>query len=126
MHPWTVAAAGGTYALMKGFLPTKAGIHTTFVDISDLQAVAAAITPRTKVGALVVSASVWLRWHGPGHSCWKCLSPGNCHAMSRAPYEGELLLYVGTWKGQGGDATDAAESRSLELSSLTSDVPYIL
>lgn len=40
------ACAGGTFALFKSFLPLKCNIHTTFVDISDLEAVAAAITPR--------------------------------------------------------------------------------
>lgn len=39
---------GGTYALMKNFLP-RFGISTRFVNITDLAAVAAAITPRTKV-----------------------------------------------------------------------------
>jgi len=39
---------GGTYALMKNFLP-RYGISTSFVDITDLAAVEAAITPATKV-----------------------------------------------------------------------------
>lgn len=39
---------GGTYALMKNFLPGF-GVRTTFVDITDLAAVEAAITPQTKV-----------------------------------------------------------------------------
>jgi methionine-gamma-lyase len=39
---------GGTYALMKNFLP-RFGIRTRFVNITDLAAVEAAITPRTKV-----------------------------------------------------------------------------
>ncbi|MCA9744436.1 MAG: aminotransferase class I/II-fold pyridoxal phosphate-dependent enzyme [Deferribacteres bacterium] len=39
---------GGTYALLKNFLP-KLGITTRFVDIKDLQAMREAITPRTKV-----------------------------------------------------------------------------
>lgn len=39
---------GGTYALMKNFLP-RYGIQTSFVDITDLAAVEAAITPQTKV-----------------------------------------------------------------------------
>jgi methionine-gamma-lyase len=39
---------GGTYALMKNFLP-RYGVKTTFVDITNLQAVEAAITPQTKV-----------------------------------------------------------------------------
>jgi methionine-gamma-lyase len=40
---------GGSYALMHDFLPTKAGIHTTLVDICDLDAVEAAISERTRV-----------------------------------------------------------------------------
>lgn len=40
---------GGTYALMKDFLPLKCGISTTFVDAHDLANVRAAITPRTRV-----------------------------------------------------------------------------
>lgn len=39
---------GGTYAFMKNFL-IKFGIKTTFLDITDLNAVAAAITPNTKM-----------------------------------------------------------------------------
>lgn len=40
---------GGSYALMHDFLPQKSNINTSFVDISDLNAVAAAITENTKV-----------------------------------------------------------------------------
>jgi len=40
---------GGTYALMHDFLPSKANIRTTFVDITDLDAVKAAMTGKTKV-----------------------------------------------------------------------------
>ena len=40
---------GGTYALLKEFLPIKAGITTTFVDSTNPDSVAAAITPRTKL-----------------------------------------------------------------------------
>jgi len=40
---------GGTYALMHDFLPAKANIHTTFVDITDLEAVKAAMTANTKL-----------------------------------------------------------------------------
>jgi len=40
---------GGTYALLHDLLPAKAGIAATLVDISDLAAVEAAITPRTRV-----------------------------------------------------------------------------
>ncbi|WP_299325506.1 aminotransferase class I/II-fold pyridoxal phosphate-dependent enzyme [uncultured Maribacter sp.] len=39
---------GGTYAFMKNFL-IKFGIKTTFLDITNLDAVAAAITPKTKM-----------------------------------------------------------------------------
>jgi len=40
---------GGTYALMHDFLPVKANIRTHFVDITDLAAVEAAMTDKTKV-----------------------------------------------------------------------------
>lgn len=40
---------GGSYALMHDFLPAKSNIHTTFTDITDLAAVEAAMTDRTKV-----------------------------------------------------------------------------
>ena len=40
---------GGTYALLHDFLPVKANIHTTFVDATDLDAVAAAINDKTRV-----------------------------------------------------------------------------
>lgn len=40
---------GGTYALLHDFLPAKAGITTTLVEITDLEAVEAAIRPDTKV-----------------------------------------------------------------------------
>jgi methionine-gamma-lyase len=40
---------GGTFALLKEFLPAKAGIEVTFVDAFDLAAVEAAITDRTRV-----------------------------------------------------------------------------
>ena len=43
------AVYGGTYALLNDFLPVKAGIRTSFVDITDLDAVAAAITDRTRL-----------------------------------------------------------------------------
>ncbi|BDA40927.1 Methionine gamma-lyase [Coccomyxa sp. Obi] len=43
------AVYGGTFALLKSFLPAKCGINTTFVDIADLDAVRAAITEKTKV-----------------------------------------------------------------------------
>ena len=38
----------GTFALLKSFLPAKCNIHTTFVDISDLSAIYAAMTSKTK------------------------------------------------------------------------------
>jgi methionine-gamma-lyase len=40
---------GGSYALLHDFLPAKANINTTFVDVTDLAAVAAAITDKTQV-----------------------------------------------------------------------------
>ena len=40
---------GGTWAMLAEFLPKKCGINTTFVDINDADAVAAACTSRTKV-----------------------------------------------------------------------------
>ncbi len=40
---------GGTYALLHDYLPAKAGIASTFVDMSDLAAVEQAFTPLTKV-----------------------------------------------------------------------------
>jgi len=43
------AIYGGSHALLKTFLPAKCGIATTFVDITDAAAVAAAFTPRTRV-----------------------------------------------------------------------------
>jgi methionine-gamma-lyase len=43
------AVYGGTYALMHDLLPPKTGIETSLVDISDLDAVEAAINDRTRV-----------------------------------------------------------------------------
>jgi len=43
------AVYGGTYALLKDFLPAKTGIRTTFVDITDLDAVASAVTDKTRL-----------------------------------------------------------------------------
>ena len=43
------AVYGGTYALMHDLLPSKTGVTTTLVDITDLDAVEAAITPLTRV-----------------------------------------------------------------------------
>ena len=49
------AMYGGTYALLHDFLPLKTGITSTFVDITDVDAVAAAMTAKTK---LVLTESV--------------------------------------------------------------------
>ncbi len=43
------AVYGGTYALLHDLLPPKTGIKTSLVDITDLDAVEAAITDRTRV-----------------------------------------------------------------------------
>lgn len=43
------AVYGGTYALLHDLLPPKTGITCSLVDITDLAAVEAAITPRTRV-----------------------------------------------------------------------------
>jgi methionine-gamma-lyase len=43
------AVYGGSYAFLNNFLPVKTGIKTTFVDITDLDAVANAVTERTKL-----------------------------------------------------------------------------
>ena len=40
---------GGTYALLHDFLPAKAGITATLLDITDLDAVEAAIRPNTRL-----------------------------------------------------------------------------
>lgn len=40
---------GGTFALLKEFLPARAGVQTTFVDITDHDAVRKAMTNRTRV-----------------------------------------------------------------------------
>ena len=40
---------GGTFALLAEYLPAKCGIQTTFVDATDLNAVAAAITGKTQI-----------------------------------------------------------------------------
>jgi len=44
----SVTTYGGTYAFMQNYLP-KFNIKTTFVDITDLDAVKKAITPQTKI-----------------------------------------------------------------------------
>jgi len=43
------AIYGGTFALLKEYLPLKAGIKVKFVDVSDPDAVKRAVTDRTKV-----------------------------------------------------------------------------
>jgi methionine-gamma-lyase len=43
------AIYGGTFALLHDFLPSRAGVSTTFVDTSSAAAVEAAVEPRTKV-----------------------------------------------------------------------------
>ncbi len=43
------AIYGGSFALLNDFLPAKAGIRTTFVDITDTDAVWAAISDKTKL-----------------------------------------------------------------------------
>jgi len=40
---------GGSFAFLNDFLPAKAGIRTHFVDITDVDAVAAAITDKTRL-----------------------------------------------------------------------------
>ena len=40
---------GGTYALLREYLPKKMNLGVTFVDIADADAVRAAMTPKTKV-----------------------------------------------------------------------------
>lgn len=43
------AIYGGTFALLKDFLPVKAGIESSFIDLNDISKVEAAVTERTKV-----------------------------------------------------------------------------
>lgn len=43
------AVYGGTFAFLNDFLPAKSGIRTHFVDITDTDAVAAAITDKTRL-----------------------------------------------------------------------------
>jgi len=40
---------GGTFALLNDYLPAKAGVTTTFVDVADPAAVERAFTPRTRL-----------------------------------------------------------------------------
>ena len=39
---------GGTYALLHNYLPQRTGLKVSFVDVSDLDAIEAAFTPRTR------------------------------------------------------------------------------
>jgi len=43
------AIYGGTWALLNDFMPLKCGVTTRFVDVSDLSAIQAAITDRTRL-----------------------------------------------------------------------------
>jgi methionine-gamma-lyase len=52
---------GGTFALLHDYLPAKSGIEVSFVDTGDLEAVAAAITPATKVLYVETLANPTLR-----------------------------------------------------------------
>jgi len=49
------AIYGGSYALLRDFLPAKSGIKTHFVDITDVDAVAEAVTDKTR---LILTESV--------------------------------------------------------------------
>ena len=55
------AVYGGSFALLHDFLPAKAGIRTRFADITDLEAVAAAVTDRTRLIYTESSANPTLR-----------------------------------------------------------------
>jgi methionine-gamma-lyase len=52
---------GGTFALLHDYMPAKSGIEVSFVDTGDLQAVARAITPPTKVLYVETLANPTLR-----------------------------------------------------------------
>jgi len=52
---------GGTFALFKEFLPAKAGLRVSFVDLSDLDAVEAAFSSRTKLLYVETVANPTLR-----------------------------------------------------------------
>lgn len=52
---------GGTFALFHEYLPAKCGIDSTMVDITDLEAVERAFTPRTKVLYLETMSNPTLR-----------------------------------------------------------------
>jgi methionine-gamma-lyase len=52
---------GGTFALFNEYLPSKCGIQTSMVDITDLAAVEAAIGPRTRILYLETMSNPTLR-----------------------------------------------------------------
>jgi methionine-gamma-lyase len=52
---------GGTFALLSEFLPAKAGLSVSFVDLSDLSAVEAAFQPETKLLYVETVANPTLR-----------------------------------------------------------------
>jgi len=52
---------GGTYALLHDYMPAKSGIETSFVDTGDLEAVARAFTPSTRVLYVETLANPTLR-----------------------------------------------------------------
>lgn len=52
---------GGTYALFSDYLPVKTGIKTTYVDMTDLDAVDSAFTERTRVLYVETIANPTLR-----------------------------------------------------------------
>ena len=52
---------GGTFALFKEFLPAKAGLRVSFVNLSNLDEVEAAFTPETKVLYVETMANPTLR-----------------------------------------------------------------
>ena len=58
----STAIYGGSYALMHDFIPTKADIHTRFVDITDIDAVRAAITDKTRLISRRVSQTRPYDW----------------------------------------------------------------
>jgi hypothetical protein len=77
--------AGGTFAFLKSFLPHKSAISCSLVDITDLEAVRAAIRPNTKVRGAArwrrrqcrccsrLGGGVWLEAGQP--ACCSCLLP---------------------------------------------------
>ncbi len=71
---------GGTYALMKNLL-TRFGVGTKFVDITDLSAVEAAITPKTRVLYCETTSN-------------PLLEVADILALSRMAKHGENALYL--------------------------------